>query len=279
MIRKYNDLTQLWHGTMRRMWRGTIENGGIDFVASIDTIAYDNLLSAESMDFDLDLGRDLWLNRSRWTRLVRQYLDLSETRRFLDRCADIGLGEGKRGVVTNMFCANVTREAKKHRWGNCMLGFVYRGIRNGGKFDQGPTLSMHSRVSYIAYIGGLDLGLAHVLAREIGQRIQVPVEEFRFRWHIDALQFHGFKSLPLLYRQEYIADLEQPSLRGEYPTIRLVGRWWDKVVSDYEDGKALDDERYGPLRRIRRRYGEYVEERFLPSVPVSSLDLSPLTRR
>jgi hypothetical protein len=60
------------------------------------------------------------------------------------------------------------------------------------------------RVSYIAYIGGLDLGLAYVLAREIGNRIEIPVEEFRFRWHVDALQFHGFKSLPLLYRREYI---------------------------------------------------------------------------
>jgi hypothetical protein len=65
----------LWHDSMRRMWRGTIENKGIDFVASIDTIAYDNLLACESMSFDLDLGRDLWLNRQRWTRLVRQYLD------------------------------------------------------------------------------------------------------------------------------------------------------------------------------------------------------------
>src|SRR5499427_3317248 len=240
MIKNHKDLTSLWHDSMRRMWRGTLDNGGIDFVASIDTISYDNLLACESMAFDLDLGRDLWLNRSRWTRLVRQYLDPSELRRFLDRSADIGLGEGKRGVVTNMFCANVTREHKKHRWGNCMMNFVYRGQRKGDKFGERPTISLHSRVSYIAYIGGLDLGVAHVLAREIGRRIDVPVEEFRFRWHVDALQFHGFKSLPLLYRREYIRDLEQPSLRNEYPTIKLVGRWWDKVVEDAENGTPLD---------------------------------------
>jgi hypothetical protein len=262
---------------MRRMWRGTIENGGIDFVASIDTIAYDNLLACESMDFDLDLGRDLWLNRQRWTRLVRQYLDPSEVRRFLDRSADIGLGEGKRGVVTNMFCANVTREPKKHRWGNCMMNFVYRGVRNG-KFGERPTISLHSRVSYIAYIGGLDLGLAHVLAREIGNRIEVPVEEFRFRWHVDALQFHGFKSLPLLYRREYIRDLENLELRDRYPTIKLVGRWWDQVVRDHENEVPLSEQRYGPLKRIRRRYQEYVNEEYLPSVPVSALTLEALYR-
>ena len=247
-------------------------------MASIDTIAYDNLLAARSMDFDLDLGKDLWLNRQRWTRLVRQYLDLSDTRAFIDRAADIGLGEGKRGVVTQMPCAAVRREAKKHRWGNCMLGFTYRGLRKWAGDEGGPTISMHSRVSYVAYIGGLDLGLAHVLAREISNRIEVPVEQFQFRWHVDALQFHGFKSLPLLYRTEYIRDLENPELRDRYPTIKLVGRWWDQVVRDYEAGLPLEAQKYGPLRRIRRRYAEYVEERFLPSVPLSTLTLDPLYR-
>lgn len=274
MIKNHSTLGDLWDDSVWRMWRGTTENRGIDFVASIDTIAYDNLLAAKSMAFDLDMGRDLWLNKQRWTRLVRQYLDPSETRRFLDRAADIGLGEGKRGVVTSMFCANVTREDKKHKWGNCMAAFTYRGLRNGK-----PVLSMHSRVSYIAYIGGLDLALAHVLAREIGERIDVPVEEFGFRWYIDALQFHGFKSLPRLYQTQFVRDLEDPRLRKKYPTIALVGRWWDKIIKDTESGKPLDEEKYGPLRRVRRRYMEYIEEDFLPSVPLSALTLEALYRR
>lgn len=255
------------------MWRGTIDNKGIDFVASIDTIAYDNLLAARSMAFDLDMGRDLWLNKQRWTRLVRQYLNPGDTRRFLDQAAEVGLGEGKRGVTVQMFCENVRRAAKQHRWGNCMMAFVYRGMRNGQ-----PVLSMHSRVSYIAYIGGLDLALGHVLAREIGKRIDVPVEDFAFRWHVDALQFHGFKSLGYLYKEEFVRDLEKPQLRAKYPTIALVGRWWDKVVKDTEEGKPLDEEKYGPLRRIKRRYMEYVNEDFLPTVSAEDLDLSPLYR-
>jgi hypothetical protein len=278
VIVQYNDLSALWRKSVRRMWRGTIENGGLDFVASIDTIAYDNLLVARSMDFDIDLGRDLWLNKQRWTRLVRDYLDLSDTRTFVDRSADIGLGEGKRGVVTQMPCAIVQRRAKRHRWGNCMLGFTYRGLRKWAGDHDGPTLAMHSRVSYIAYIGGLDLALAHVLAREIGQRIEVPVEKFQFRWHIDALQFHGFKSLPFLYKTEYVKDLENARLRSEYPTIKLVGRWWDQIVSDYESRVPLENQKYGPLRRIRRRYSEWVEDQPLPSVTIDQLDLSPLYR-
>ena len=273
MIKNHATLSDLWRDSIWRMWRGTLDNKGIDFVASIDTISYDNLLAAESMAFDLDMGRDLWLNKQRWTRLVRQYLDPSETRRFVDRATSIGTGEGKRGVVTSMHAASVTREAKKHRWGNCMLAFSYRGLRTGQ-----PCLCMHSRVSYVAYIGGLDLALCHVLAREIGQRIKVPVEEFAFRWHADALQFHGFKSLPMLYKHEFIKDLETNGMREKYPTIKLVGRWWDQIVDHAESGVPLDQQKYGPLRRVRRRYQEYVNEDFLPTVTVKDLDLSPLYR-
>jgi hypothetical protein len=274
VIETYDTLTDLWHKSVRRMWRGTLDNGGIDFIASIDTIAYDNLLTADSMAFDFDMGRDLWLTKHRWTVLVRQYLDESETARFIQRSADIGLGEGKRGVVTSMFCRNVAREARKHRWGNCMASFVYRGLRTDT-----PTLSLHSRVSYIAYIGGLDLALAAVIAREIGRRIRVPAEEFRFVWHVDALQFHGFKSLPFLYRSKYVKDLENPELREAYPTIKIVGKWWDQAVRFHEEGKPLQEEKYGPFKRIRRRYQEWQAGDYLPSVGLDNLTLDPLYRR
>jgi len=277
VIESYDTLSDLWRQSIYYMWRGTLEDR-LDFVASIDTVAYDNLLSADSMAFDIDLGRDLWLNKQRWTRLVRQYLDLSDTRTFVDRAADIGLGEGKRGVVTQMPCASVRREAKKHRWGNCMLGFTYRGLRKWAGEEGGPTISMHSRVSYIAYIGGLDLALAHVLAREIGERIEVDPTDFRFRWYIDSLQFHGFKSLPMLFKEEYIEDLEKSRLRARYPTIKIVGRWYDGIVRDAANGVPLEAQRYGPLKRIRRRYEEYTAGDFLPSVVCDDLDLSPLYR-
>lgn len=272
-VMDYPTMTELWGDEVHRMWRGTLENGGIHKVAGIDTISYDQMLGAQSMAYDFDL-RQLWLTRQRWTMLCRQYLDPSETYSFINRAAEIGTGEGKRGVVTTMFCRNVAREAKKHRWGNCMIGFTYRGLRN-----EQPVLAMHSRVSYIAYIGGLDLALAHVIARTIAGRIKVPVEDFQFRWHVDALQFHGFKSLPLLYHSEqYVHDLGRPKLRLKYPTIKIVGRWWDQIVQKHEDGVPLEAERYGPLKRIRRRYEEWMDDELQPSVPVADLTLDNLWR-
>lgn len=155
-----------------------------------------------------------------------------------------------------------------------MMAFTYRGLRT-----QRPTLTMHSRVSYIAYIGGADMAVAHVLARYIGNRIKVPVSEFRFEWAIDALQLHAFKSLPMLYKQEYIPHFENPDFRREFPAFKIIGRWWDQIVQSTEEGKPLEEIKYGPLRRVTRRYREYVNEEFLPSVPVSTLDFTPLQRR
>lgn len=270
MIKNHSDLSQLWRDSVWRMWRGTVENGGLSIVGSADTICYDNLLACESMAFDLDMGRDLWLNKQRWTRLCRQYLNPTEVERFIEHAALLATGQGAKGACTQMFCRDVARASKKHRWGNCMLGFTYYGDGRRGT----PTLSMHSRVSYIAYIGGLDLALARVLAGYIGQEIGVDPAEFRFRWHVDALQFHGFKSLPMLFKTDFIQDLERPKLRKKYPTIKLVGKWYDRIVADTERG--ITENKYGPLKRVMRRYREFRNEDFLPTVTVKDLTFAPI---
>lgn len=250
----------------------------LDFIASIDTMVYDNVLSCDSMDYKFDMGRDLWLTRSRFTVLQRDYLDLLELESFLDRCESIGLGEAKRGVVTMMPCKQHARHARKYRWGNCMLAFTYRG---GNKYEK-PTLGLHSRVSYIAYIGGLDLALAHVLAREIGVRIGCEPADFQFRWHVDSLQFHGFKSIPYLFRfglDEVLADESPRYPSSEYPTLRLVRRWWKDMVKKRAAGISPEAEKYGPVKRIRKRYEQYLDGNPLPSVPIDTLTFQPLRDR
>jgi hypothetical protein len=276
LIAEYEDLTSLWHHTAQGMLFA--KKRDLDFVASIDTMIYDNVLSCPSMRYEFDMGRDLWLTKARFTVLQRDYLNLGDLMSFLDRCESIGLGEAKRGVVTQMFCKAHTMRNKKYRWGNCMMAFTFRG---GNKYER-PTLVLHSRVSYIAYIGGLDLALAHVLAREIGRRIGCGPEDIAFRWHVDSLQFHGFKSLPYLFRfglDDVLRDdtSEYPSKR--HPTLKLVRRWWTVIEREYAEGIPLEAQKYGPLRRIRKRYEEHVEGRPLPSVPVDELTFRPLIER
>jgi hypothetical protein len=274
-VHNYDTLTNLWHKEMERQLFAKKKE--LDFVASIDTIRYDCLLSCDSMEFDFDAGRDLWLTKSRFTILQRDYLDLYQLEMFLRRCKEIGLGGAKRGVVTQLFAKQHKMSAKKYRWGNCMLGWDFRG---GDRYGQ-PTLSMHSRVSYIAYIGGLDLALCYVLAREIGQRIGAAPEDFAFRWYLSSSQFHFFKSIPALFGHNIepliLEEGEYPSKK--YPTLKGVRKWWGGAIDKYERGVPLSTEKYGPLKRIRRRYEEYKRGDFLDPVPISSMTLQPLRDR
>lgn len=275
MIVNKPTLTDLWHETAQGMLFAKKKD--LDFVASIDTMVYDNVLSCNSMAFDFDMGRDLWLTKARWTVLQKDYLDLSELRLFLDRCESIGLGEAKRGVVTQMFAKQHGRRNKKYRWGNCMMAWCFRG---GNRWEK-PTLTMHSRVSYIAYIGGLDLALCHVLGREIGNRIGCEPEDIAFRWHVDSLQFHGFKSIPYLFRfglDEVLRDDTDEYPSAKYPTLKLVRRWWGDMVSKRERGVPIEAEKYGPLKRIRKRYEQYLDDDPLPSVTIDSLTFDPLRK-
>lgn len=276
-VQNYSTLTELWHKEMERQLFATRKE--LDFVASIDTIRYDCLLSCDSMEYDFDAGRDLWLTKSRFTILQRDYLDLYQLEMFLRRCKEIGLGEAKRGVVTQLFAKQHKMAAKKYRWGNCMLGWDFRG---GDRYGQ-PTLTMHSRVSYIAYIGGLDLALCYVLAREIGQRIGRDPSEFAFRWYLSSSQFHFFKSIPALFQHNLdhvLGELDSKEFpNAKYPTLRGVRKWYNMVAQKYEDGVPLETEKYGPLKRIRRRYQEYQDEAFLPPVPISELTFDPLRAR
>jgi hypothetical protein len=158
-----------------------------------------------------------------------------------------------------------------------MMAWTFRG---GNKYEQ-PTLTMHSRVSYIAYIGGADLALCHVLAREISDRIGVPVEDFAFTWSVDSLQFHSFKSIPYLFRFGLDDILRKDSKRypsAKHPTLKLVRRWWKSMDEAYQDGKPLDAEKYGPWKRIRRRYEEYHRGEFVRSTPIEDLNFNALRR-
>lgn len=273
---RYRTLTDLWHRSAHKMLFATHDD--LDFVASIDTMIYDNVLTCDSMEYDFDAGRDLWLTKSRFTVLQRDYLDLYDLETFLDRCESIGLGEAKRGVVTTMFCKQHKSGPKKYRWGNCMLAFTYRG---GRKYEK-PTLTLHSRVSYIAYIGGLDLALAYVLAKEIALRVGVEVEDIQFRWNVDSLQFHGFKSIPYLFRfgLEDVLATENPRYpSNEYPTIKLVRKWYSQVVDKHERGVPYEEEKYGPLKRIRKRYEQFIDGPQMPNVPITDLSFEPLRSR
>lgn len=147
-----------------------------------------------------------------------------------------------------------------------------------------PILGLQSRVTYITYMGGADLALCHVIGQEIARRIGRPISDFGFRWACTSHQAHSFKGIPYLFRSglwplivDREAQLEYPDL--QYPALKLIRKWGKIIATKYEAGVPLDDEKYGPLKRVRRRYEEWMGGERLPECPVSSLSLQPLYDR
>ena len=255
--------TQLWHDVTR--WH--LYKKEVDLELGIGTNLNNVILEAESMDYSFDL-QEVWLNPSRWTRLTREYLDGPETADFIRRSRIILDDKGRNGVITNVHFKGVKRSDRKHKWGNCLLAATFRGSDRNDKVT--PTLTVHSRVSYNAYMLGLDMALVHVLAREITEG---RPERVRLQWHFDVLQLHSFKCLPYLYTQpdlmKYLTEMEHT---GQYPTWNTIWRWWNKVLEFEASGKTVAEELYGPFKRIRRRYEEYQQGIFVPSTTVEELD-------
>lgn len=267
---KAHDLTQLWAKTVRQH----LYREEVDLYLGIGTNLTDVILSAESAEYDFNL-QELWLNKARWTRLIREYVDPYELTRFVRNSRIIYQEKGKNGVVTNMHFRSVDRRAdlRRHKWGNCLLAATFRGTPGS---DVQPTLTLHSRVSYNAYMLGMDMGVAHAIAREIAEPGTIAIN-----WHLDVMQLHSFKCLPYLYTQPDLMGVLRRIEEGEmvfeeYPTWRSIRRWWLKILEFEASGKTVDEELYGPFRRIRKRYEEYQNGKLVPSVHIKELDFSKL---
>jgi hypothetical protein len=187
-----------------------------------------------------------------------------------------------------------------------------------------PTIALHSRTSYLGYIGALDLSVAWMLARTLADAMGVDVKTFKFVWYIEAIQWHNFKSMAfllnhpdkdrrkayrrLLMKKDKKLNKVDQAIIARSPALTLTKKWLAKVIKEDKDGVTYGDMTYNTYRRIRRRWHtevhglEYAQQfegwsRYkqgpkkgkkkeffkaygpLPSVPISSLDFSALTRK
>ena len=294
----YTDLSHIRRVYPRKLIYARPEE--LDMVTSMDVQLHDQVVKADSCAYDHDL-KNTWVTMSRWNSLIRQYLDPEALDGWLDMIEQ-KLGTKKRGLSfmrTKQVAIRKNGTGREwRRWGSCMLGFGYRSKPH-------PRLTMHSRTTYLGYVGELDLAVAHVLAREIGKRIGLEPEDIGFTWFIEAAQMHRFKSMAWWFNPEQEKDLEK--LLKHKPTKALKAR----APGLYYAAKQLEDDRrwdaegiryldmsFSQQVRVRRRYhtevhGPEYGKQFeggsrnratsmakaapvLPSIPVSSLTLDPV---
>lgn len=272
-----------------------------DFVYGTDVGLHNVAIMCDSFEWDFDLKR-LWMPRSRWNMMVRQYLEPSAVDDWKEKIGDrlVGRGRGIAVLRTQNVQGRGSGRNVRRRWGSCMLSFSYRS-------NPIPTVTMHSRTTYFGYLAAMDITVAHVLARTAGEITGIDPSEMQFVWNIELAQFHGFRSLAWpLGQEDILGQMEEDvydrtsfSLKGPkaQPGYRkCLDGFWRLMKSD-DEGKLYGDESFSSFCRVRRRYHAEIRpdliKQFeggdlrgkgvngfapLPSVPAHTLDLSPIYR-
>ena len=238
----------------------------LDLISSVDVSQHGVVAEVDSMEWDFDL-KTSWLTKNRWSMLVRQYIDPQDLETWIGRITSrIGLKERGMAVMRTKTVKPRGGEATGHTnkqtriWGACMLSFTY-------KAKPYPTLTLHSRTSYMGYIAGLDLTVAYVIGKMLAQELGIPVSKMRFVWFNEASQWHFFKSMSFvltnpdpekteLFRKLLLApsaelDRSHKRLIIDHPGIRGSRKWLQKVITD---DKHYGELTYNTFRRVIRRF-------------------------
>jgi hypothetical protein len=262
------DMTQLWERLNDGILWATHDD--LIYYSSLDAMVSDGLGVADSGVFDIDIGKDLWVTPTRWSTLIRQYVDPERLFQWLERVKEVSTYN--RGIVAMdmqsvKFQKVLTNaRASRRKGGGCMRMITYRAFPR-------PTVSLYSRTSYLGYVGGLDMLLAHKIIElacdMIGEGLDP--QDFQFRWHCEVFQVHGFKSLAYMFAtgqdrfmrmsEEEWASIVGKRFRGheirpleEMKTWQLIRYWWERIQKQDREGKLYQDMKYGAEKRIRRRY-------------------------
>lgn len=241
----------------------------LDLISSVDVQIHDVVAEADSMVWDFDL-KDAWLTKSRWSMMVKQYIDPDELENFIGLCTSrIGLKDRgvavlrTKKVLPRGGAATGHTNKQTRTWGSCMLNISYKAIPV-------PQITLYSRTSYLGYIGALDIGVAYKVGEYLARELGTDVSKFRFVWYNQAIQWHNFKSLAYMlnhtkptYRDSYRRLLIEPSSELtvaekrtvlDSPAIKLSRKWLQKVIREDATGRTYGDFSYNTFRRICRRF-------------------------
>lgn len=224
----------------------------VDMVTGTDVHLHDVVAIAhDAGEWEANL-KDIWVSRSRWTQLVRQYVDPDRYHDWLNLI--VGMGQRGRGQA---MLRSKTVESRKagtgtmRKWGSCMLGWSW-------KVQPRPTITMFSRTSYLGFIAMLDVTVAYRLAEQAAMACDIDMEDVTFVWHADSVQWHNFRPIGWVFThgdewwQEVLFDKEGPA---PTPALELNRRFMqDRILRSDRKKLPYGDESYASAARVRRRY-------------------------
>jgi hypothetical protein len=253
---KFRDAQTMHDKMCERLMFGTRQGQDWDWHHGTDVGLHNVVLGCDSFDWGFDL-KTLWMPRTRWTMMCRQYIDLNALDQWREIVGDRLAVRGGRGIAvlrTNTVQGRGTGRNVRRRWGSCMLSLSFRRTPT-------PTITLHSRTTYFGYLAAMDITVANALAWEAYHLTGIHPSEMQFVWNLELAQFHGFRSLAWPLMQPAIKkqmDIDIYS-RGEFKLTDAPGYrkaldgYWRLVRCDNE-GKLYGDEKFSSFNRARRRF-------------------------
>lgn len=275
------NVTELMHKATHYMLN---RKPDIDIYQANSLHLFDMCLRAKSCKYEMDIRKDLWLTRKKWTSMLRQYIDPEKLDLFVTRSKLILSGEARNGASTDMLFKDPVSDQRGHKWGGCLLALTFRG-----DYASEPTITLYSRTAYMGYIAFLDAAIpATIVLKEILPIDDLTVDNVCFQWHITSTQLHTFKILPYIHSQpDLLKELKywsrhRSSLKksGKNAVWKNAVRWYCKMIENLDEYGAeemLIECKHGGWRRIQQRWLEHVRE--LPKKNAKSLLITNLDFR
>lgn len=257
----YPTLLDLHDGLCSRLLYATADE--LDNANSVDVQLHNVSAFAESLEYPTHLSR-VWCSEQRWNTMIRQYLDPTNTKEWLDTI-ESAFPASKRGIAvlrTNTVEKRRGGKSTTRRWGSCMLSLSFRRL-------PWPQITLHSRTSYLGYLSLLDLGVAYVAANYVSEAIGIPREEIAFNWSLEMAQFHGFRCLafPLGDKDNFrhfrktgiLLEKKGDYALREYPGFRLAWKQYQKIAEMDQRGTQYSEQTFSSSRRVRKRFHTQVK--------------------
>jgi len=238
------------------------DNGGTDwdFVHGTEVGLHNVAIHCDSIAFDYNLKR-LWVPPTRWTMMVRQYLDpiaLNDCMaKIADRMAPPRTRGDRRGISvlrTRLVQGRGVGRGVRRRWGSCMLSLSFRATPI-------PTVSLHSRTTYFGYLAMVDMAVARAFAAEAADICGYDLDDVQFVWTLELAQFHGFRSLAWMLmdpdiRKQMDEDVDNRMSFSpkEQPGYRKCLDGYARILKSDRAGTLYGDESFSSFARVRRRF-------------------------
>lgn len=234
-----------------------------DWITNTDVIKENVFAQADTMNWECDISR-FWIPPSRWTMMVRQYLNPQEVEKWVHliqkRTIQKQRNANRMVLRTQTVAARYAGNATTRSLGSCMLSI-------SASLQPAPTILLHSRTGYQGYLTPLDWSVAWHCGRLVASALSMELTEFRFQWFAETIQYHRFRTIAFALGDEAerkrfkatVAQHKEDGVLPEYPALHRNWEQYQKWLRADKEGLTYNElSNYRSSQRPRKRFHSQV---------------------